>query len=251
MLEDMKFWQLALISSLTLLSITLVLASGTVQVGVFDPKTLKPTDQGDLFTVQNGEPAQRLTTWGHNFAPVISRDGRFGVYRSKTQASLDADAIVGAPGPPSVVNLYVLDLERLKILKLTSQGAIRSDVVWSPDSGAFAWLESRPGTPDTVTGPNRLMLYALKQGRTRELLGGVPSNGGVGGWDIFYLRWTSRGILVAADPTDTLTNFECYLVDVAHGGRIRRATVPKAVPAYKPNGAVSDETYFSPCARIF
>ena len=251
MLETMRFRQGMMISSLAVCIAAIVFASGTVQIGVFDPKTLKPTDQGDIFTTQNGEPAQRLTTWGANFAPVVSRDGRFGVYRSKTQSSLDADAIGGAPNPPSVVNLYVLDLKQLKILKLTSQGAIRSDVVWSSDSASFAWLESRPGTPDTVTGPNRLMLYTLKQGRTRALLDGVPSNGGVGGWDVFYLRWTARGILVAADPTDTLTNLECYLVDVSRGGRVRRARVPKAEAIYKANGTESDETYLSPCAKIF
>ncbi len=236
---------------LALCGAVIVFASGTVQVGVFDPRTLKPTEQGDLFTVQNGKPAQRLTTWGHNFAPVISRDGRFGAYRSKTQTSLDADAIGGAPNPPSVVNLYLLDLKQLKILKLTSQGAIRSNVVWSSDSGSFAWLESRPGTPDTVTGPNRLMLYTLKQGRTRELLDGVPSNGGVGGWEYFYFKWTSRGILVVSDPTDTLTNIECFLVDVSRGGRVQRATVAQAEAIYKANGTESDETYFSPCAKLF
>ncbi len=240
-----------MISSLALGIAAIVFASGTVQVGVFDPKTLKPAEPGDLFTVQNGKPAQRLTSWGANFAPVISKDGRYGVYRSKTRASLDADAIGGAPNPPSVVNLYLLDLKQLKMLKLTSQGAIRSNVVWSSDSGSFAWLESRPGTPDTVTGPNRLRLYSLKEGRTRELLDGVPSNGGVGGWEYFWFEWTSRGILVASDPSDLGTNVKCYLVDVSGGGRVRRATIPQFAYTNRLTDTVTDGGLLSACAKMF
>ena len=233
----------ALISSLTL-TVVMVAFAAANRVGVFDPKTLKPALQGDLFTVQNGQPARRLTTWGYNFAPVTSGNGRFGVYRSQTQESISDPCWKGcAPNPIALVNLYLLDLERLTIRKLTQRGVIRSDAVWSADSSAFAWLEEYP--PGASTTTNRLMLYSFARGRTRNLLEGISPNGGVNGQENFYLRWTPQGILTFSDPTDS-GRLECVLVDVHGGGRVHRAiAILSDMTGYDaPAG-------FSACAKKF
>jgi hypothetical protein len=187
-----------------------------VRVGVFDAKTLKPAQKGDLFVITNGRPTKRLTTWGRNFPPVVSANGRYGVYNSETQKSIDQEkecASGCAPNPITQTNLYLLNLERIQLKRLTSQSQIRSEAVWSPDSSAFAWVEYNP---DTYI--NRLFMYQLRPGTTKLLLANFLSNGGGNGEGAFDLQWTSAGIRMIIDPLDRGI-YDCFLIDPKRPGQ--------------------------------
>ncbi len=200
-----------------LLAFVLLGATNAVSVGVYNPKTLKPAREGDLFTVQNGKPTRRLTWWGYNAAPIVSRNGRFGVYQSQAQESLRNRDCGCAPNPPDLTNLYLIDLKTLSIKKITRTGLYRSAVLWNPRSQSFVWLENGwPRVPNTF----RLRVYTIDGSGTRTLLEGIPGNGCACVASVPDLRWTPKGVLISSDPNDD-GKPDCYLADVSRGASAR------------------------------
>ncbi len=197
---------------------------GATQIGLFDPATLKPSvTVGDLYIVLNGKPTKRLTTWGYNPIPSISWNKRFAVYQSETQSYTDKYKREPSCAGNPTTNLYLIDLNNLRIRKLTDgQRWARSKVVWSPDSRYYAWTEYETMSNSAIK--LRLLVASPDQQKPREILSDVPSVGGEGSDYFPQLDWLKVGLVIIGNPEDD-ENEDCVLVNPSRQWEVRRAKV--------------------------
>lgn len=211
------------------LGLALLCTASAVQVGMVARKDLmKEGDKplGDIYVMKQGQPAQRLTTWGHNFSPVTSPDGRYAVYQSLTKTSIARYAYEtsqpGGPPSPFAMNLYLIDLKTLNIQKLTTgENISRSPAVWSPDLGRFAWTEF-----DTrISGTHlSVMVYQVSRRAAQVRLRNAPFYGGQGSDYFPGLYWRRAGVAVMGSPLDD-SILDCVLLEPKFNWRIRRTHV--------------------------
>jgi hypothetical protein len=199
------------------------------QIGLFNPTTLKPSDIGDLFVVQNGKPTKQLTAWGYNHTPIISWNKRFAAYQSETQTYVDEHKRSGEFAGNPTLNTYLIDLNSLKIRKLTQgQTWARSTVVWSPDSKFFVWTEY---DTQKIQVSLRLMMASLEQPKPRTILNDVPSVGGAGSDYFPQLDWLRAGLVIIGNPEDD-NDQDCVLLSPNQKWAVRRTKSPYTVSCY-------------------
>lgn len=112
---------------------------------------------GDLYLLDGGR-ATRLTTYGHNSAPVMSRERRYVAYFSEPPELVKADRIgsyAGGIGPPLAYTVWIMNLEtreawkagtqpaglRLEGYGQTAHALERSGLTVTDNHSAFAWIE--------------------------------------------------------------------------------------------------------------
>ena len=125
---------------------------------------------GDIYTWNTASQSlKQLTSWGYNFAPHISPDGKWLAYRSVSQEAVSAITQGQAMNAESLANIWLLDPyteEALQIAKQPQNATYKSgnlisrqEPVWSPDGTSVAWVERD-------THDERVAIYTLSSKST-------------------------------------------------------------------------------------
>jgi Tol biopolymer transport system component len=106
---------------------------------------------GDIYTWNVvSQTLKQLTTWGYNFAPHVSPDGKWLAYRSVSQAAVSAITQGQAVNADDLANIWLLNPDTDDAVQITvqpegatSSGSLirRGEPAWSPDGTAVAWIE--------------------------------------------------------------------------------------------------------------
>ena len=155
------------------LATTVLLALAPIALALAKPEVVLV--QGDLWLkTQNGGALVRLTSYGHNYAPLVSPDGKRVAFVSEPEYSVKYNR------NDKFTNVWLLDLATRKAKRVggeaNSDFARRGYLVWADDSSALAWVKQGK------TGGS-VAVYNLARGTTAT----VPFNGNV------YLEFSSDG----------------------------------------------------------
>jgi hypothetical protein len=126
---------------------------------------------GDIYTWNGASQSlKQLTSWGYNFAPHVSPDGKWLAYLSMSQTAVSAMAQEQAVNVYAISNIWLYNLyteEAVRIAEQPQNATIKSGnliyrgtPVWSPDGASIAWIESD-------THGERVAIYTLSSKNTR------------------------------------------------------------------------------------
>ncbi|MFC4456125.1 hypothetical protein [Deinococcus sonorensis] len=156
-------------------------------VGAAAAAPLVVQKNGDLY-LDSRNQSVRLTTYGRNFNPVVSPDGRWVAY-------LSFPAWVQGGGYLAT-NVWVMNLQSRTARRLADQPAGASNaglfvcrdlLSWSTDGRTVAWLEWRLSGPDTLPAEETVLVTRSVSGAERREVR-VHLAPGLTGWsadDIF------------------------------------------------------------------
>lgn len=126
-----------------------MLLASVLSVALAAPVVIE--QRGDLYLKQPSGTLKRLTSYGHNFSPAVSPNGKWVAYLS-TPAALATDSW----GRAIAQNVWLMALPSGQARRLTGQPAastqahtVRSTPSWSPDSALLAWAEDEQGPLDS------------------------------------------------------------------------------------------------------
>jgi hypothetical protein len=126
--------------------------SGSSSAPVILLLTSQKGSYGDIYTwnVASGSLKQ-LTSWGYNFVPRVSPDGKWLAYLSMSQAAVSAMTQGQAMNVYTLANIWLLNPyteEAIRIAEQPQNATIKSgdlinrgSPVWSPDGTSVAWIE--------------------------------------------------------------------------------------------------------------
>jgi hypothetical protein len=154
---------------------------------------------GDIYTWNGASQSlKQLTSWGYNFAPRVSPDGKWLAYLSISQAAVSAMIQEQAVNADDLANIWLLDPYTEEAIQITEQpqnatyasGNLigRGAPVWSPDGASIAWIE------DDAHG-ERVAIYTLSSKSTTTFPLVLPPGCCEGAGADLY--WGRSGITIA------------------------------------------------------
>jgi len=158
---------------------------------------------------------KQLTSWGYNFAPHVSPDGKWLAYRSVSQAAVSAITQGQAMNAEPLANIWLFNpyteeeiqiAEQLENATYVSGNLIsRQDPVWSPDGTSVAWVERD-------THSERVAIYSLSSKTTITFPLNLPPGCCEGTTPTLY--WGRSGIAITNNEgTPTHTEQVIYIFD--------------------------------------
>jgi hypothetical protein len=133
---------------------------------------------GDIYTWKvASQSLKQLTSWGYNFAPRVSPDGKWLAYLSMSQAAVSAMVQEQAINVYAISNIWLYNLDTEEAIRIAEQPQnatfkngdliYRGSPVWSPDGSSIAWIESD-------THGERLAIYTLSSKNTSSFPLNLP-----------------------------------------------------------------------------
>jgi Tol biopolymer transport system component len=133
---------------------------------------------GDIYAWNTASQSLiQLTSWGYNFAPRVSPDGKWLAYLSMSQASVSAMVQEQAINLYAISNIWLYNLDTEEAIRIAEQpqnatiksGDLinRGSPVWSPDGSAIAWIESD-------THGERVAIYTLSSKNISSFMINLP-----------------------------------------------------------------------------
>jgi len=188
--------------------------SGSSSAPVILLLTSQKGSYGDIYTwnVASGSLKQ-LTSWGYNFVPRVSPDGKWLAYLSMSQAAVSAMIQGQAMNVYTLANIWLLNPYTEEAIRIAEQpqnatyanGNLigRGSPVWSPDGASVAWIE------DDVLG-ERVAIYTLSSKSTTTFPLNLPPGCCEGASsELFFGR---SGIAITnQEGTPTTTNEVIYV----------------------------------------
>jgi hypothetical protein len=191
-------------------------ASGSTKAPVILLLTSQKGSLGDIYTWNiASQSLKQLTAWGYNFAPRVSPDGKWLVYRSMSQAAVSAMTQEQAMNVNTLANIWLLNPYTEEAIRIADQpqnatfasGDLisRQEPVWSPDGTSIAWIES------DVHG-KRVAIYTLSSKSTTTFLLNLPPGCCEGATPTLYFG--RSGIAITnQEGTPTHTDEVIYVFD--------------------------------------
>lgn len=154
-------------------------------------------ERGDLY-LETPQRSVRLTSYGRNYAPVVSPDGQWVVYLSTPEW------VVGGGYLPT--NVWLMNLRTRVARRLADQPVYASQdgpfvcrdlLVWSGDSQRVAWLEWRITSDRDPTKPSPTFVVSHSVVRQHQQEVRVHQTPPLLGWrdqEIFARLWASNAV---------------------------------------------------------
>jgi hypothetical protein len=144
--------------------------SGSTSAPVILLLTSQKGSVGDIYTWNIvSQSLKQLTSWGYNFAPRVSPNGKWLAYLSMSQAAVSAMTQEQAMNVYMLANIWLLNPYTEEAIRIADQPQnatyasrnliSRGEPVWSPDGTSIAWIES------DVHG-ERVAIYTLSSKNT-------------------------------------------------------------------------------------
>ncbi len=181
---------------------------------------------GDIYTWNGAtQTLKQLTSWGYNFAPGVSPDGKWMAYLSMSQAAVDAMVQGQAINVYAISNIWLYNLDTEEAIRLAEQPQnatfengdliTRGSPVWSPDGSSIAWIESDPNG-------ERVAIYALSSKNTSSFPLNLPPGCCEGASKELYIG--RSGIAITNyEGTPTQTEQVIYIFD-SQGQQLAKIT---------------------------
>jgi WD40-like Beta Propeller Repeat len=172
---------------------------------------------GDIYTWKYASQSlKQLTSWGYNFAPHVSPDGKWLAYLSISQAAVSAMVQGQAINVDAISNIWLYNLyteEAIRIAQQPQNATIksgdlikRSSPAWSPDGSSIAWIESDKSG-------ERVAIYTLSSKNTRSFPLNLPNGCCEGASKELYFG--RSGIAITNNEgTPTYTEQVIYVFDI-------------------------------------
>ncbi len=180
----------------------------------------------------------KLTSWGHNWGPSLSPDGRYLVYGSDARRAVESCQARGdcqSVTLPS--NVWWRDLVTDRSKRIATQpergdpiavGVQRSRPVWSPDGSRVGWTE-------ILGGRYRLAVYSFSSRKTgfTTLKIPLPDSGDedAGTFAPDQIVWDTLGIIVPVASAQGSTTYTAALL-LQTNGSVRRLTFPHEISGW-------------------
>jgi len=175
----------------------------------------------------SSQSLKQLTSWGYNFAPHISPDGKWLAYRSVPREVVSTITQGQAMNLESLANIWLLSPSTEAALQIARQPEnanygsdnliSRQEPVWSPDGTSVAWVESD-------THGERVAIYTLSSKSTTTFPLNLPPGCCEGAIPTLYFG--RSGIAITNNEgTPTHTEQLIYIFD-AQGEQLARLAVP-------------------------
>jgi hypothetical protein len=163
-----------------------------------------------------------LTTWGYNFAPQVSPDGKWLAYRSVSQAAVSAITQGQAVNADGLANIWLLNPYTEAAIQITEQpqnatyasGTLisRGWPVWSPDGTAVAWIE----------GGKRVAIYTLASKITTSFSLNLPPGCCEGAGAELY--WGQSGVTITNQEGTPMNSEQVIYIFNAQGQQLAKIT---------------------------
>jgi hypothetical protein len=188
--------------------------SGSTSAPVILLLTSQKGSVGDIYTWNMASGSlKQLTSWGYNFVPRVSPDGKWLAYLSMSQAAVSAMTQGQAMNVYTLANIWLLNPyteEAIRIAEQPQNATIKSgdlinrgSPVWSPDGSSVAWIESG------VHG-ERVAIYTLASKNTTMFPLNLPPGCCEGASPALYFG--RSGIAITnQEGTPTTTNEVIYV----------------------------------------
>ena len=172
---------------------------------------------GDIYAWNMASQSlKQLTTWGFNYVPNVSPDGKWLVYRSVSREAVAALTQGQAVNAEGLANIWLLNPDTEQAIQVTHQpqnatvagGDLvgRGTPVWSPDGTAIAWIEKN------VQG-ERVAMYTLASKSTSTFPINLPPGCCEGAHPELY--WGRSGIAITnQEGTPSNSGQIIYIFDV-------------------------------------
>jgi hypothetical protein len=181
---------------------------------------------GDIYAWNTASQSlKQLTSWGYNFAPHVSPDGKWLAYLSMSQAAVSAMVQEQAINLYAISNIWLYNLDTEEAIRIAEQPQnatfnsgdliYRGSPEWSPDEPSIAWIESD-------THGERVAIYTLSTKSTRSFPLNLPPGCCEG--DTKELYFGRSGIAITnIEGTPTHTEQVIYIFN-AHGQQLAKIT---------------------------
>jgi hypothetical protein len=179
---------------------------------------------GDIYAWNGASQSlKQLTSWGYNFAPRVSPDGKWMAYLSMSQAAVSAMVQEQAINVYAISNIWLYNLDTEEAIRIAEQPQnatikngdliYRGSPVWSPDGSSIAWIESD-------THGERLAIYTLSSKNTSSFPLNLPPGCCEGASKELYFG--RSGIAITNyEGTPTHTELVIYIFDT-HGQQLAK-----------------------------
>lgn len=188
--------------------------SGSTNAPVILLLTSQKGTLGDIYTWDiASQSLKQLTSWGYNFAPHVSPDGKWLAYLSMSQAAVSAMTQGQAMNVYTLANIWLLNPYTEEAIQIAAQPQnatyesgnliTRYGPVWSPDGTSVAWIEG------DVNG-ERVAIYTLSSQETFTFPLDLPPGCCAGAFPVLYFG--RSGIAITnREGTPTTANEVIYV----------------------------------------